>query len=186
MPELGEYKHKMAASFLGLLYQEKGWTLNRIAEYVGCSEQTVLNHMRRFEIPRRNRASHFIGIPSHRRGKTGIFSGETIQKMREASIRRGARPPVSRGSDHWNWQGGIHEYNDRERAQVEVKKWRVAVYKRDGFSCQVCGHVGGKLNAHHIKLWSKHPELRFLVENGVTLCEPCHSLAHNRKVKVST
>jgi 5-methylcytosine-specific restriction endonuclease McrA len=74
-----------------------------------------------------------------------------------------------------NWNG--HTKRDNTR----VKKWRMKVFVRDGFACQNCGVVGIFLNAHHIKWWSTHPKLRFVVSNGITLCRDCHRLCHKKK-----
>ena len=52
---------------------------------------------------------------------------------------------------------------------------------RDQFKCQGCGQVGGYLTAHHIKSFAHFPELRFKIENGITLCEECHSKTDNYK-----
>jgi len=62
------------------------------------------------------------------------------------------------------------------------KKWRVDVYKRDKFTCQMpsCGSKG-RLNAHHIKRWSDNPILRFNINNGITLCHKCHKSIHNKE-----
>lgn len=56
-------------------------------------------------------------------------------------------------------------------------KWRKDVYKRDNFKCQWphCGATN-KLNAHHIKNWAQFPGLRFLVDNGITLCRFHHDM----------
>jgi 5-methylcytosine-specific restriction endonuclease McrA len=66
------------------------------------------------------------------------------------------------------------------RNSKEYREWRTAVYERDKYTCQNCGRVGGKINAHHIKPFSRFPELRLDVNNGVTLCKECHKLAHER------
>jgi hypothetical protein len=65
------------------------------------------------------------------------------------------------------------------RTSARALEWSRAVYERDGYSCTECGCLrGGKLNAHHLKSWAEHPELRFDVANGVTLCRECHAKKH--------
>lgn len=76
--------------------------------------------------------------------------------------------------NHPNWKGGITPENERLRSSARAKEWRIAVYIRDAFTCVVCGQVGGKLEAHHIKSWAQYPELRFCLDNGVTVCKDCH------------
>lgn len=62
----------------------------------------------------------------------------------------------------------------------KYKEWRMAVFMRDNFTCQFCGARGVYLNAHHIRSWVKYKKLRYVVENGVTLCEECHRLTHKK------
>ena len=55
--------------------------------------------------------------------------------------------------------------------------WRKAVYKRDNYSCQWPNcTLKSKLNAHHIKNWAQFPGLRFVIENGITLCRYHHDM----------
>ncbi len=63
----------------------------------------------------------------------------------------------------------------------EYQKWRSDVFQRDNWTCQTCGKKSeiGKcvyLEAHHIKKWAYFPELRYEVNNGITLCKECHRL----------
>ncbi len=43
--------------------------------------------------------------------------------------------------------------------------------------CVICGSMKNR-EAHHIANGSHHPQLRFEVSNGVTLCRECHTAFH--------
>ena len=78
------------------------------------------------------------------------------------------------GEHNPKWKGGITPRNQKIRASDEYKTWRSSVFNRDNFTCVQCGQRGGPLNADHIMPFSTHPDLRFEVSNGRTLCVPCH------------
>ena len=56
------------------------------------------------------------------------------------------------------------------------EKWMLAVILRDK-KCVRCG-AHENLQAHHLKNWKHHPELRCDVSNGVALCPLCHHAQH--------
>jgi hypothetical protein len=77
-----------------------------------------------------------------------------------------------------NWKGGITPINVRIRHSIEFRLWREAVFARDNWTCQKCKVRGNILHPHHIKSFSKYPELRFAIDNGITLCKVCHEELH--------
>ena len=86
---------------------------------------------------------------------------------------------AQRGEKCYLWKGGITPENQRLRRSLEYKLWRESVFIRDNYTCIWCGARNGKgktvvLNADHIKPWAYFPELRFSIDNGRTLCVPCH------------
>ena len=81
-----------------------------------------------------------------------------------------------------NWKGGISRAYKTGYYSIEYKAWREAVFIRDIFTCQGCGKMG-YITAHHIKSFTHYPESRFDLENGITLCEDCHSQTDNYKGK---
>lgn len=82
----------------------------------------------------------------------------------------------NQGSHHYLWGGGQHE-----RMCPQYKPWRREVLLRDGGKCRFCG-CKDKLHVHHIRPFRNHAELRWKVENGLTLCESCHRLLAGREM----
>lgn len=75
----------------------------------------------------------------------------------------------------------VWEDEQRNRNTPEYRQWRKAVFERDNYTCQRCGVKGGSLEAHHKIPWIKDKELRFDVDNGLTLCVDCHKKIPRRR-----
>ena len=114
---------------------------------------------------------HKINCVNGRREKSGWKKSlETRKKMVDSA---------RRGKDNHLWKGGITPLNISIRQSSEYKLWRESVFTRDNYTCIWCGARNGNgktvtLNADHIKPFAYFPELRFAIDNGRTLCVPCH------------
>lgn len=112
-----------------------------------------------------------------------VVTNESRQKMIEAN----------RGVNNHNWKGGITPFYFALRGQSLYREWRSAVFKRDNYSCVLCDYKSrgtrpSDIQADHIKPFSvvlyensiKTLEQAmecvdlWLIENGRTLCIPCH------------
>lgn len=85
------------------------------------------------------------------------------------------------GENHHNWKGGITSENSKIRSSREYARWRTTIFERDNYTCTECGAKNGNgkniyLEADHIKPFAFYPELRFDIDNGRTLCKPCHKM----------
>jgi 5-methylcytosine-specific restriction endonuclease McrA len=127
------------------------------------------------------------GRPSPLRGRT--LSEETKEKIRQAHLgmkhteetkekvrqyNLGKKRPLCTGETHPFWKGGVTPIYKKIRKSPQYITWRTDVFERDNYTCIHCGQKGGVLNADHIKPFSQYPELRFDLNNGRTLCKPCH------------
>ncbi len=89
---------------------------------------------------------------------------------------------AKRGADNPMWKGGITPLMQKIRNSTEYQEWRMNVFKRDWFTCQLCNQKSGKeikLVAHHLDSFSGHPQKRTSLENGVCLCRKCHINFHH-------
>ena len=79
-----------------------------------------------------------------------------------------------KGEGNPNYRFG--HYTANFRATSAYKTWKIAVFERDGFTCQLCGEKKSRdiTHAHHIKPKRLYPELVYEINNGITLCKECH------------
>lgn len=65
--------------------------------------------------------------------------------------------------------------DERHSHDTRYKYWSQSVKNRDGWSCKIHNHdCSGRVEAHHILGWRDFPELRYKLENGITLCRAHH------------
>ena len=79
---------------------------------------------------------------------------------------------------HHLWRGG-----GDFRRYTDYQNWRMMVFGRDNFTCQMCSDRGGNLNAHHVLPCRDFPDLVYDVNNGITLCFECHQKTFNNEMK---
>ena len=100
---------------------------------------------------------------------------------------------------NWNWPRGEDNHKwiqDRSKLKRFSKQgdrrcyaysdWRKNVWKRDEFKCKINNKdCSGKLEAHHILGFKEHPELRYDINNGITLCHAHHPRKRAEEAKLS-
>jgi hypothetical protein len=120
-----------------------------------------------------------------RRGKP--FSEEHKIKLRVPHIvvkkykhkltqgyQRGHRGMIGRENPRWI-EDRTKLIKKQERNDSAYKEWRYQVFKRDRHKCKINNKdCNLKVVAHHILSWKDYPELRYEVNNGITLCQYHH------------
>lgn len=122
------------------------------------------------------RKGHIVS-PETRQKLSQVMKGRVItSEMRtKISQTKKGKPNLSaRGVNSNFWRGGISSENKLLRNCMEYRLWRESIFKRDKFICVWCKTKKGPFNADHIKPFAYFPELRFAIDNGRTLCVPCH------------
>jgi hypothetical protein len=145
---------------------------------------------------------------------------EHIRHCREAKLgiknpmfgkhkKRGKMPEEQRRRMVESWKNNPKWLGENKKAVLlrirkadQMKKWKMAVFSRDGFKCIWCGEESsGNLNADHITLFvqiienliKEQGEINLYekamvylplwdLSNGRTLCIKCHKIRHSKKV----
>jgi 5-methylcytosine-specific restriction endonuclease McrA len=131
----------------------------------------------------------FTGKPAWNKGKQAPWVSDRNRVMNRDRIR----------DKHPNWKGGVTKIDKCIRQMPEYKVWRSQVFERDNWTCMTC-QSKGYVTAHHIKsfasilrensikntLQALECSLLWDINNGVTLCETCHSLTDNYRGRNKT
>ncbi len=75
------------------------------------------------------------------------------------------------------WRGGLENRKPSEKKHLCSKYvgWMKQVKNRDNWKCRMANEdCNGRLEAHHILNWIDYPELRYEINNGITLCHSHH------------
>lgn len=92
---------------------------------------------------------------------------------------------ASSGEGNYRWVKDRSKLKlQKERGGPRHKAWSKSVKKRDGWKCHFKKDCSGRMEAHHIKDWKNHPDERFSLENGVTLCHKHHMDVEHRGLKL--
>lgn len=139
-------------------------------------------------------------IPWNKDG--GKYSEQTKKKMSQSRM----------GKEPWNkgkkgimtaWNKGLKGYKageqhylyikDRTKLKIQnrrndsaYKEWRRSVWLRDNFKCKISNpDCKGRLEAHHILGYAAYPELRYDINNGITLCHAHHPRKRQDEINLS-
>jgi hypothetical protein len=134
----------------------------------GTEFRTGRKHGGKFYCSRGCWKIHWKGKNTHMFGKSCSEGSKKASKIRFT------------GKTNPNWKGGVSKKNHNIRGSIEFRLWREAVFARDNWTCQKYGTKGGKLHPHHIQNFSQFPELRFAIDNGITLSERAHREFHKK------
>jgi 5-methylcytosine-specific restriction endonuclease McrA len=139
------------------------------------------------------------GIPCPEAKKRKIsqaLKGRTLSEGHIKKIRESMTPEVRKkisdarqkqvmpsGEGHPNWKGGHSKERQARYKTPEYRQFVNTVLERDNYTCQWCGAKNGLgetivLQVHHIIHYWERLDLAYDVENGITLCKPCHQKAH--------
>lgn len=93
------------------------------------------------------------------------------------------------GDKSWNWikdRTQVVGRHNRNMHDPEYKQFAYKVRNRDEYKCKINNQdCVGRLEVHHILGWKSHPELRYEVNNGITLCHFHHPRKRNDEVRLS-
>lgn len=112
--------------------------------------------------------------------KRGMIAPMKGRKFSEGHKRKLSKIKLARYKDIENHPRWIKDRTQvkqywTERNNPEYKQWRKNCKERDNYKCRIGdSSCFGKIIVHHILGWTQFPELRYKINNGITLCHFHH------------
>lgn len=160
-----EHKLFREKKYLHEQYISNGRSTGDIAAEWGVTDSTIIQWLRKHDIPRRT-----------------ISQARYIKRWGA----RGANNPMYGrcGDKNPRYIDGSSPERQRVYARSFWKELVKVVYGRDGYKCVRCGAPQtrhNRLHAHHIKPWAGNPQSRLDLNNLIALCRNCHTWVHSKK-----
>ena len=164
-----EIKKKMSLSHLGKKQLKE--TVNKRVKFLLGNTFTKGK-----KYPDRKRPKPFTD--EHKKNLSSSHKGKSSTWMKgKPAWNKGKKFPELSGENSPNW------IKDRTKLKKSADKmndyaykvWMLKVKKRDNWKCRLANSdCNGRLESHHILNWEDNPELRYITNNGITLCHAHH------------
>lgn len=116
------------------------------------------------------------------------FTNKGNRHTQEAKDRISEAHKLLTGEKNWRWIKDRTQLKKSEKKHLDgqYRDWMFGVKKRDNWKCKIADEsCKGRLEAHHILNWKEYPELRYKINNGITLCHAHHPRGRKSEAKLS-
>jgi len=93
-----------------------------------------------------------------------------------------------KGENNPAYKGGMafRKKGEKKHLCSKYKHWMKAVKIRDDWKCKIANKsCSGRIEAHHIFPWREYLELRYEINNGITLCRVHHPRGRTKEKRLS-
>lgn len=130
---------------------------------------------------------------SFKKGVVPWNTGKTTPHMIGNKLSLGMTPwnkgkPHMQKERHPNWIADRTKLVKSEKKHLDgrYREWMFSVKYRDIWKCRISNkECKERLEAHHILNWKDYPELRYDINNGITLCHAHHPRGRDNEAKLS-
>lgn len=138
--------------------------------------------------PKRATKGKFCSLNCYHESMVGVSHNH---KTNTIAWNKGLKLPNQSGLNHPRYISdrtklAVLSNGEEYRNSPASRDWAKSVKKRDGWVCRIADiKCNGKVVAHHILPWRDFPELRYEVNNGITLCHFHHPRKRNDEIRLS-
>ena len=120
-------------------------------------------------------------------GRQGSSLGKKMSSVTKQKISE-SKKGKNIGELNWRWisdRSQLAKANEH-RNDTSHHEWSKNVKDRDGWKCKIANSdCEGRMESHHILSYKEHPELRYKLNNGITLCHFHHPRVRKEEKRLS-
>lgn len=152
---------------------EKGWF--KLGVKKGPLSEEHKKHIKEGRIGMKLSDEHKANLKKNHRGFIGKkHTIKTIEGMR------------GENNSRWIEDRSKLKKSENKMSDTQYRYWMLGVKKRDCWKCKMNNKdCIGRLEAHHILNWIDYPELRYEINNGITLCVAHHPRKRKEEKRLS-